>query len=309
MKAPADSLAVDTTAAVTPQAHVAVQKTDTIQYLGVLPDVFPEPKVVCDTLPKLNLQPFVPKDTLKLTRYHSMREFAPGEEGKPLKQDVCSSDVMMSIILACTLIVLFVLSHTHKYINQRLKDYFVVHGPSRKFLVDTVGDARSMGVLILQSLVFAAILFFSYFVHTDRELLLHVQPYYLLAIYVGMCLLYFCLKWAVYSFLGWIFFSRQTTSIFVSSYSTLVSLMGFLGFPLILWIIFAYISPANLLTAGIYLLILAKILIIYKWLKLFSPKFVQIFLLILYFCALEIIPCFLFWQSMVQMNTMLIKNF
>ena len=47
----------------------------------------------------------------------------------------------------------------------------------------------------------------------------------------------------------------------------------------------------------------------YKWIKLFFHQFGDLFLLILYFCALEIVPCLLLYQGMVQINDVLLIKF
>ena len=44
----------------------------------------------------------------------------------------------------------------------------------------------------------------------------------------------------------------------------------------------------------------------YKWIKLFFHQLSAAFLLILYFCALEIIPCLLLYQGMIQVNNVLL---
>jgi hypothetical protein len=99
MRHPGDTLTVDT-ASVGQQkmAHVAdrAAPADTIQYLGVLPDVFPQAKVdVPDTLQRIEFTSFVPTGKLKLARFRSAREFAPGIEGTPLFRDPCSSDLLI----------------------------------------------------------------------------------------------------------------------------------------------------------------------------------------------------------------------
>ena len=52
-----------------------------------------------------------------------------------------------------------------------------------------------------------------------------------------------------------------------------------------------------------------KILMFYKWIKLFFHQFGALFLLILYFCALEILPCLLLYQGMIQINNILLIKF
>jgi len=284
--------------------------SDTIQYLGVLPDVFPEPKeMVSDTLPQIQQTFFVSQDTISLTRYHSMREFAPGMEGNVLVQDPCGSDAMISIVLVCTFVILYILSHSRKYIHQRFHDFFALHESGRKFIFKTEGDAHSMGVLILQTIIFCGIFCFGYFIHSNKALSHSVPPLMLLSLYIISSFLYYLFKTGLYSFLGWVFFDKRVTDTYLESYSTLIILMGFLIFPFVLLIVFSYISYQSLVIISLLLIIFAKILILYKWIKLFSHNFFRHFLLILYFCALEIIPCFLFYESMIQMNYMLIKNF
>jgi len=50
-------------------------------------------------------------------------------------------------------------------------------------------------------------------------------------------------------------------------------------------------------------LFFAKLLMLYKWLKLFSEKNHGSLLLFLYFCALEIMPCLIFYKGLVELNS------
>jgi len=311
---PGDTLSTVDTASVGQRdmVHVAEHSApaDTIQYLGVLPDVFPQAKVdVPDTLPRIEFSSFVPAAKLKLARFHSAREFAPGIEGTPLFKDPCSGDLPIVVVLFFSFVALFVLSKTRRYFFQRTHDFFMVHGPVRKFVVNTVGDARSVGILVIQTVVFSAILSFSYFIHTNGLLAKTIPVPVILFLYSLLVLVYFFMKWTIYSFLGWVFFNRKQTAIFIDAYYTVFVMVGFILYPVVLLIIFSYLPPLDVAKIGLCILIFAKILILYKWLKLFSQKLFRRLLLILYFCALEIIPCILFCQCMVQMNNMLIKNF
>ena len=60
---------------------------------------------------------------------------------------------------------------------------------------------------------------------------------------------------------------------------------------------------------GLFLMFFTKILMFYKWIKLFCSNLYGILLLILYFCALEIIPCFIVYRGVLQLNDYLIINF
>ena len=66
------------------------------------------------------------------------------------------------------------------------------------------------------------------------------------------------------------------------------------------------LNLTNLVIIGLIILIFTKILMFYKWVKLFFHQLSAAFLLILYFCALEIIPCLLLYQGMIQVNNVLL---
>ena len=107
-------------------------------------------------------------------------------------------------------------------------------------------------------------------------------------------------------FLGWTFFDKNKTNIWLESYSTLIYYVGFALFPFVLFLVYFDLNLTNLVIIGLIILIFTKILMFYKWVKLFFHQLSAAFLLILYFCALEIIPCLLLYQGMIQVNNVLL---
>ena len=98
---------------------------------------------------------------------------------------------------------------------------------SHIFATSTAADMRYLLLLILQTCILAGVCIFSYFNDIQPELVRHVSPGLLLGIYIGVCLFYLCLKWMLYSFLGWIFFDESVTTLWLESYSTLLYYLGF----------------------------------------------------------------------------------
>ena len=135
------------------------------------------------------------------------------------------------------------------------------------------------------------------------------SPRLLLGVYVLACLLYLLFKWMLYSFLGWVFFDKNRTSLWLESYSTLIYYLGFSLFPFVLFLVYFDLKIIFLVSIGLFLIIFTKILMFYKWLKLFFDNISSIFLLILYFCALEIIPCLLLYQGLRELNNILVIKF
>ena len=131
----------------------------------------------------------------------------------------------------------------------------------------------------------------------------------MLGIYIGVSLLYLFFKWLLYSALGWIFFNNGKVTIWFESYSTLLYYLGFSLFLLSLFVVFFNLNLNITLIIAAILAIFLKILIFYKWLKLFCDDLRGVLLLILYFCALEIAPCLMWYRGLVHLNDLLIIKF
>ena len=102
------------------------------------------------------------------------------------------------------------------------------------------------------------------------------------------------------------FFDKNRTTIWLESYSTLIYYLGFVLFPFVLLLVYFDLNILFLVSIGLFLIIFAKILMFYKWIKLFFDKISSLFLLILYFCALEIMPCLLLYQGLRELNNILV---
>lgn len=232
-----------------------------------------------------------------------------GTEAIPIPYAPYMDDCVAMVLLGCFFLSAYVLSRSRKFLSQLMKDYLMHRERASIFSTSTASDMRYLLLLILQSCVLSGVFLFCYFCFSDPTLTEHVRPPVLLGIYVGFCTLYLALKWAVYSLLGWIFFDANRVEFWMESYSTLLYYLGFSLFPFILFIIYFNMSLTLTVVVGLVLLLFTKFLIFYKWLKLFCNKLHGIFLLILYFCALEIIPCLMLYRGMTELNDYLIIKF
>ena len=190
-----------------------------------------------------------------------------------------------------------------------MKDFLLNRERTSIFAATTATDMRYMLLLILQTCVLASVCTFNYFVDVRPELGERVSPYVLLGAYLALALRYLFWKWVTYSFLGWIFFDASRTGLWMESYSTLLYYLGFTLFPFALFLVYFDLSLQATVIIGLFLVFFTKILMFYKWIKLFCGNLYGILLLILYFCALEIIPCFIMYRGVLQLNDYLIINF
>ena len=266
-----------------------------------------------DTLSLLQQKQISPakadSDSLQLADLHAVQEVDSGFEGIPISYSPRTDDAIALTLLACFFLSSIALARGKKFLSQQVKDFVLHRERTSIFDSSTAADVRYLLVLVLQTCVLSGITFLNYFHDTCPALMDHVSSLLLLGIYVGFCLAYFLLKWLLYMFLGWTFFDKNKTNIWLESYSALIYYVGFALFPFVLFLVYFDLSLTNLVIIGSIILIFTKILMFYKWIKLFFHQFSGLFLLILYFCALEIVPCLLLYQGMIQMNNILLIKF
>ena len=247
--------------------------------------------------------------SLQLADLHAVQEVDSGFEGTPISYYPRTDDAIALTLLACFFLSSIALARGKKFLSQQVKDFVLHRERTSIFDSSTAADVRYLLVLVLQTCVLSGITFLNYFHDTCPALMDHVSSLLLLGIYVGFCLAYFLLKWLLYMFLGWTFFDKNKTNVWLESYSALIYYVGFALFPFVLFLVYFDLSLTNLVIIGSIILIFTKILMFYKWIKLFFHQFSGLFLLILYFCALEIVPCLLLYQGMIQMNNILLIKF
>ena len=247
--------------------------------------------------------------SLQLADLHAVQEVDSGFEGTPISYSPRTDDAIALTLLACFFLSSIALARGKKFLSQQVKDFVLHRERTSIFDSSTAADVRYLLVLVLQTCVLSGITFLNYFHDTCPALMDHVSSLLLLGIYVGFCLAYFLLKWLLYMFLGWTFFDKNKTNIWLESYSALIYYVGFALFPFVLFLVYFDLSLTNLVIIGSIILIFTKILMFYKWIKLFFHQFSGLFLLILYFCALEIVPCLLLYQGMVRINDILLIKF
>ena len=266
-----------------------------------------------DTLSLLQQKQISPakadSDSLQLADLHAVQEVDSGFEGTPISYSPRTDDAIALTLLACFFLSSVAFARGKKFLSQQVKDFVLHRERTSIFDSSTAADVRYLLVLVLQTCVLSGITFLNYFHDTCPALMDHVSSLLLLGIYVGFCLAYFLLKWLLYMFLGWTFFDKNKTNIWLESYSALIYYVGFALFPFVLFLVYFDLSLTNLVIIGSIILIFTKILMFYKWIKLFFHQFGDLFLLILYFCALEIVPCLLLYQVLVQVNKILLIKF
>lgn len=227
---------------------------------------------------------------------------------QPLPYIAGRDDVVALLLFGCFFATAYVVSRSKKFLLQLVKDFLLHRTRTSIFANSTASDMRYLLLLIVQTAILGGVLLLNIVAVGRPEVLGHISSLALLGIYIGLLLVYIVVKWIVYSFLGWIFFDSEHTNLWLESYSTLLYYLGFALFPFTLLTVYFHLNISLSVIICMFLLIFTKILMLFKWLKLFCVDIYGGLLIFLYFCALEIMPCLVAYQGVMDLNSFLILN-
>lgn len=240
---------------------------------------------------------------------HSSLQEREGMEGIPVPYQLRSDGMVTGILFLCFMLVSYVLAHGKKYLRQKGKSFVSSRQRASLFDDTTASDVRYTLALIFQTCILFGFCVYDYF--SDRaSLLFDAVPHsILLGTYIASMVLFFTLKWLLYGFVNWIFFNKGKNVVWMESYFGVIAGAGILLFPIVLLIIYfdlpSEIAPYFIL----FIIIIAKIPLFYKCFSNFFNTIYGSFHLILYFCALEILPDFILWKGISIANNILFLNF
>ncbi|NDV57546.1 DUF4271 domain-containing protein [Bacteroides sp. 519] len=227
----------------------------------------------------------------------------------PIPYSLKSDDLVSAIILVCFFLLSFIFAGNKKYLLQQARIFIQHKERANLFGASTSVNRYFSLVVILQTSLLIGIVFLSYFNFKCPDFAQGIPSYLPIGVYAGLFLVYVFLKRTIYAFLGWVFFGKNATTLWLEAYFTLVYYAGFILFPYVLLLVYFNFDIEIMLTFGFVILIIAKLLMLYKWIKFFFNNIYGLSLLILYFCALEIMPCFIYYRVLVNINSLLLIKF
>ena len=196
--------------------------------------------------------------------------------GLPFSYLPRTDDFIALILLVCFFFTAFMLSRTKKNLLLQMKGLFSTRERISIFAANTNIDIRFLLLMLLQTCIFGGLFIFNFFNDISPILMELVSPTLLIGVYTASCILYLLFKWLLYLLLGWVFFDKIKTNLWIQSYFTLVYSFGFVLFPFVLLLIYFDLEMVYLVIFGLILLFFVtffQVLPLFK--KAFCPfKFV-----------------------------------
>ena len=257
------------------------------------------------SLPQYYRESFFSKDSLFHPELKGGRQ---GVAGDPVPYTVASDDFVTALLLFCFLMACIAFSKSRHFILRQAKTFFRTPSFGTTVITETSNELRFQLFLALQTCLLVAI---GYFIYSRASIsdTFTIEQYQVISIYAGFVAAYFLSKALLYSVVGWVFFDRKKNEQWMKSYLFLVSCEGVMLFPVIM--LLTYFS-FSLQAAVVYTLIVAgivKILSFYKSFIIFFRRKGTFLQIILYFCALEVVPFFALASGLVLISHYLKINF
>ena len=232
---------------------------------------------------------FMYHEELQASRY--------GVSGDPIPEILSNDDVITGLLILCFLFIAFTLSKISGFVVRQLKDFFYIQRADRD-ITETGNEMKFQFVFVgLTCLVFG-LLYYLYATAYIADTFTLSSDYAILGIFIGTFLLYFLLRFILYYGVNNIFFDNRKNTKFLTSILFLTAMEGAVLFPILLLLAYLHFSPVYAAIYVAVVVILVKILTFYKSYVIFFKQNGVFLQIILYFCALEMVPLLTLWGGL-----------
>ena len=241
-------------------------------------------------LPQYYKEGFFSKDSL----FHPELEGGRyGTMGDPIPYNVRSDDVITSLLLVFFVVAVIAYSNIRGFFTRQAKNFF--YTPREGTTTETATEARfQVYIVFLTSLMFSTLYYF-YSLHYNGDSYALSSQYYLILIVWSIFLLYFLVKMGLYTFINKVFFDSKRNLQWIKSLLFVIALEGLLSFPAVAMGPYFDMSIEKVEFYFVIVLILVKLMTFYKCYIIFFRQNIVSLQIILYLCALEIVPLLALW--------------
>jgi hypothetical protein len=215
-----------------------------------------------------------------------------GFVGEPHPSYPASEDWVFGSILFLFLLFAISFIRSSHWLFETSRSFFKIKQRSSIFIKTTLNDFQSRIFLVTFSL--GVLSLFLYAVIFDSQQEFSFLVYLML---LGLSVVFFVLKYFLAEIIGYVFTDKKSMRLASESYLNLLSYLGIIQFPLLLFFIYSNENVKIIcLYLSLFFLAVAAIILTIKLFQIFFDKIVVSFYILLYLCALEIAPfVFLIW--------------
>lgn len=262
-----------------------------------------KPVVVADTTHKFQLN----ADSLLKANFRIQsadstwlsRDIPYGYEGNQLPITLVNSVGVQAVLLLSVVLTTFAMGIGSKYFEQLIRNFFRVRERASFFTENSVVGFEFKAFLTLQAIALESLI--SYNMIRELFFLNTLRPNFILGIglFALVFMVYHLLRVFAISFVGSTFSESRTTSSYISEYFTFMSFWGVILLPIAIAMLYWQIPVVLLGVLLVLPILFGRISYFSKGVKIFFIQNQSIFYIILYLCALEILPLIALFQVLI----------
>ena len=219
-----------------------------------------------------------------------------------------TDNVIAALLLGCFVMAMVAFSLSRNFIERQIKSFFRV-SRSKELAIETNEEMRFQTILIAQTSLLGSILYYLFARDLGGGRLPNDTQLGAIGCFFGVFVAYFLFKYLVYGFVNWVFFDRKNNGQWRRTQVFLSSLEGVLLFPIVLLLVYFSLSLHAALIYTLIVMLCVKMLAFYKSYSIFFKRMGASLQIILYFCALELMPLMVLWGVLFITDNYLIINF
>ena len=221
-----------------------------------------------------------------------------GTAGEPVDYSVRGDDVVTSLLLLCFVIAVIAFTGVKAFIARQLKSFFYLPHEGTAEVAETAAEVRFLLSLLFLTAMLLSLLYYFFTLHHIGETFVLPTQYHLIIIYMAIVMAYFFVKIVLHSGVNSVLFDGKRNLQWLRAFLFLTAVEAVLLFPAV--VVQAYFDSdvQNVETYFVFVLVFVKLLTIYKCYVIFFRRSVFFLQIILYFCALEIVPLLFLWGAL-----------
>ena len=221
-----------------------------------------------------------------------------GVAGDPVPYSIHNDSVITSILLAFFILVVIAIANIHEFIVRQFKNFFYIPREGTSEMTETGTELRIQVFMVFLSSLLLSLLFYFYTIHYIGDTFVLESQYHLIAVYLVLMIVYFTAKVILYSVVNSVFFDSKRKRHWFKTLLFISSMEGLILFPAVLLQTYFDMSEKNVILYYTIVLFFVKILTFFKCYVVFFRRNVVKLQIILYFCALEMVPLIAFWVTL-----------
>ena len=228
---------------------------------------------------------------------------------KPAPYTISGDNIITGLLIISFILALISFANSRRFIARQAKSFFRTPNERTTPMTETTNEVRFQIFLVALTCLLGAIIFSFYTQEYVAQTFILSSQYQLVAIYFGIFVAYFLLKFGLHAGINWIFFNHRQNERWMKALLFISSMEGLLLFPVALLLVYFDLSMKTTVVYTLGVIIFIKILSFYKCYVIFFRKITSFLQIILYFCALEIIPIAILYGFLVLTNDFLRINY